>query len=766
VSELRKATPGGWSMSCAELVSDATILEQLTDELARCIASDDCESAGYVGFDFTNTSRSTATMYATFPLQQGGALNFISDSSGDLGGMSSAGVRLAYGQKNSEEYEDEVMDEILANDMILVQGSMAVSLFFLLLNTRSLFMSLVGLLQVGFSFPVAYFFYKLVFGFSFFPFLNFLGLFVIMGIGVDDLFVVTDKWAQAARRLGDGASEVNIAAEVGPDAAFTMLLTSITTAAAFFATSVVPVAPIRLFALFMGFMVLADYLLCLVMSFPACVLQHRWVSYARKTGNKCVLGVLDFSSCCTGPPSGRPKMLDRFMSGPMHSLVRTGRFVLIVIFAAAIGVCAWKTADIPLPSSSEVQLLPDSHVIQQFNTWRKDLQGSSDGSATIAVVWGLKPKDTGDHLDPTSYTDLVADASFDPSATDAQQWLLDFCSATAASPLTLMGTSSGALSGSCVLHDMDGWLRERASDPMAAQDLRCGNATQLPVPQADFHTCASDYLSDRGYNRRSLRMYNGKVAVIGFHFRSDGIRWDSAYEELRDAVKDWDDWVDGQTASAPAGVSSGFPTCADFHWWDTNRSMLEGAYLSILTALVVVAIVVFLATLNLITTLYATVAVAGVLVLVIGTVTGLGWELGFLEGICFAILIGLSCDFVLHMAHAYTSSDEPTREAKSKEAITFMGPPVFAAAITTGATGMVMFGCTILFFLRFGTILVLTMVYAILTSLFFFLALTNAVGPTGNCCSLAPLCPARAAKTAAAESSPPIASSKIVAGEV
>ena len=41
--------------------------------------------------------------------------------------------------------------------------------------------------QVGFSFPVAYFLYKLVCGFSFFPFLNFLALFVVMGIGVDDL---------------------------------------------------------------------------------------------------------------------------------------------------------------------------------------------------------------------------------------------------------------------------------------------------------------------------------------------------------------------------------------------------------------------------------------------------------------------------------------------------------------------------------------------------------------------------------------------------
>ena len=36
----------------------------------------------------------------------------------------------------------------------------------------------------------------------------------------------------------------------------------------------------------------------------------------------------------------------------------------------------------------------------------------------------------------------------------------------------------------------------------------------------------------------------------------------------------------------------------------------------------------------------ATIAVSTVLLLVIGTVVGIGWELGFLEGICFAILIG------------------------------------------------------------------------------------------------------------------------------
>eukprot|EP00966_Prymnesium_polylepis_P109493 2534202-Prymnesium_polylepis.1 len=57
-----------------------------------------------------------------------------------------------------------------------------------------------------------------------------------MGIGVDDVFVVVDKWSQATLRLPKDATAAEVAEAVGPDTAFTMLLTSITTSAAFFAT--------------------------------------------------------------------------------------------------------------------------------------------------------------------------------------------------------------------------------------------------------------------------------------------------------------------------------------------------------------------------------------------------------------------------------------------------------------------------------------------------------------------------------------------------
>ena len=51
----------------------------------------------------------------------------------------------------------------------------------------------MGLAQIVLSFPVAFFFYTFIVGLDFFPFLNFIGIFVLFALGADDVFVA-GKW--------------------------------------------------------------------------------------------------------------------------------------------------------------------------------------------------------------------------------------------------------------------------------------------------------------------------------------------------------------------------------------------------------------------------------------------------------------------------------------------------------------------------------------------------------------------------------------------
>ena len=60
------------------------------------------------------------------------------------------------------------------------------------------------------------------------------------------------------------------------------------------------------------------------------------------------------------------------------------------------------------------------------------------------------------------------------------------------------------------------------------------------------------------------------------------------------------------------------------------------------------------ATRSLLMSSIALAAICSTLVLVIGWLVALGWNLGVLESMCMAISVGICVDFICHCAHAYS----------------------------------------------------------------------------------------------------------------
>ena len=70
-----------------------------------------------------------------------------------------------------------------------------------------------------------------------------------------------------------------------------------------------------------------------------------------------------------------------------------------------------------------------------------------------------------------------------------------------------------------------------------------------------------------------------------------------------------------------------------------------------------------------------------------------------MESICFAILIGISVDFVIHFSHAYVSlPGNVPKEERTLHAMIQMGPSILAAAVTTMAGALCMLFTVITFF--------------------------------------------------------------------
>lgn len=94
-------------------------------------------------------------------------------------------------------------------------------------------------------------------------------------------------------------------------------------------------------------------------------------------------------------------------------------------------------------------------------------------------------------------------------------------------------------------------------------------------------------------------------------------------------------------------------------------------------------------------------------------------------------MIGISCDFVLHIGHAYTiASGNVNAVERSRYALIHMGPSILAAAFTTICSAIIMLFTIVTFFQKFATILFFTVVIATIGSNVVFLTLIICFGPS------------------------------------
>lgn len=81
----------------------------------------------------------------------------------------------------------DVILSIVTRDAMLALFSFAFIFFWLFVNTKSWFLAFVGLWEIFFSIPVAWFIFTVVFQIKYFATLNALAIFVVAAIGADDI---------------------------------------------------------------------------------------------------------------------------------------------------------------------------------------------------------------------------------------------------------------------------------------------------------------------------------------------------------------------------------------------------------------------------------------------------------------------------------------------------------------------------------------------------------------------------------------------------
>lgn len=109
------------------------------------------------------------------------------------------------------------------------------------------------------------------------------------------------------------------------------------------------------------------------------------------------------------------------------------------------------------------------------------------------------------------------------------------------------------------------------------------------------------------------------------------------------------------------------------------------------------------------------------------------------------ILIGLSIDYVVHLANHYVESVYPDRHRKIKVSLRDLGISIVSGALTTAGAGFFLLFGTVIIFNKFAILILSTIFFSLMFSLLFFSALMHAFGPENDFGSLLKCCPNRKA---------------------
>ncbi|XP_013386010.1 uncharacterized protein LOC106155638 [Lingula anatina] len=299
-------------------------------------------------------------------------------------------------------FAHDVLDQVVY-DLILAVGSLCFIFGFIWFQTRSFWVTSWAVLSIVTGFCCANLIYRIVLDFRYFGFFHILAIFIILGIGADDIFVFYDNWRATGKVKYPSLS--HRLSDCYRRAAGTMLVTSCTTMIAFFASAVSPILPVKTFGLFSGLLVLVNYL-SVITFFPAVVIVHHLYFKGNKACCCCAPKsseakthlVSRQSSTSTNPQQEKKKknVIIRFLSGKYFKFITHPfwKFWILLCFAAILGVFIYYAKELS-PDEEELPIYKPSNNYGKAQNRRLHAfkPSEEDQYVTVYLVWGLKERD-------------------------------------------------------------------------------------------------------------------------------------------------------------------------------------------------------------------------------------------------------------------------------------------------------------------------------------------------------------------------------------
>eukprot|EP00927_Polykrikos_kofoidii_P021020 TRINITY_DN20048_c0_g1_i1.p1 TRINITY_DN20048_c0_g1~~TRINITY_DN20048_c0_g1_i1.p1 ORF type:complete len:1231 (+),score=141.58 TRINITY_DN20048_c0_g1_i1:471-3695(+) len=617
---------------------------------------------------------------------------------------------------SDESYFGQQRNEQIGKDTLLVIAVFIACFVLITAQTRSIFVAQLGLVAILLATGFAFCLYRIVVS-PWFGVLNAFSVFLLLGIACDDIFVLSDAWRQAVEVMGIATNDYETRLRFMMRRGFPAITaTSLTTAGAFFGNAISNIPPLRLFGVFSGFMVLADWVLSVLLIPPVLVLQNRWFEQ------------LDCGLKKPGLPTNSPRLLERLLTQRFAPCVFKIAPFLVVLFAVITSIAFNLTMEIkPGAEFHESELFPYDHVQRRGYRAMTMMANLEPEYVYAGIIYGVVPEDEGDMNNPASSTEATWDNSFDLYAPGVQEFTEELCTDLLA---------------------QRGMVR-RLDECWAQAVKRTLMSMGQPFPATNISSLdealrRSDWRGvnwappDRSWVRISFQttlLSKASVAEIR-----------AMYDRFEAFMQKWNAEAERRGISS---LTRGFQTSHKWRFMSTIENLATTCISSCCISTLVVFVLLLFTMRNLVVVAMVVLHVISICLTLIACFVLEGRSLGVIESISATLLVGLSVDYLVHVGSAYLDEPEDVpRERRALNAIGHIGGSVIAGSATTVVSAISLCFGTISFFVAFGRFVIGIICLSLIFTLLSLASTLYLFGPENNFGSLR--CRQRAAESTCA----------------